>query len=85
MHARVACTEYVEEKGLQILLRCSQPGPGRKTKQVQQEISRNHVQTIFLIHACSVRHLQSKSQSKVVLSANRNRQGKEGRKEGRRG
>ena len=33
---------------LQILLSYSQAGPGRKAKQGQEEISRNHVPTIFL-------------------------------------
>ena len=37
-----------EKKGLQILLSCSQAGPGRKAKQGQEEISRNHVQTFLL-------------------------------------
>ena len=37
-----------EKKGLQILLSYSQAGPGRKAKQVQEEISRNHVHTFFL-------------------------------------
>ena len=32
-------------KGVQILLSNSQAGPGRKVKQEQEEISRNHVQT----------------------------------------
>ena len=31
-------------KGVQILLSNSQSGPGRKVKQEQEEISRNHVQ-----------------------------------------
>ena len=34
-------------KGVQILLSNSQAGPGRKIKQGQEEISRNHVQAIF--------------------------------------
>ena len=33
-----------EPKGLQILLSYSQAGPGRKAKQGQEEITRNHVQ-----------------------------------------
>ena len=37
-----------EKKGLQILLSYSQAGPGRKAKQDQEEISRNHVPTFFL-------------------------------------
>ena len=37
-----------EKKGLQILLSYSQAGPGRKAKQGQEEISRNHVQRLFL-------------------------------------
>ena len=36
------------EKSLQILLSYSQAGPGRKVKQGQEEISRNHVPTFFL-------------------------------------
>ena len=36
------------KKSLQILLSYSQAGPGRKTKQGQEEISRNHVPTFFL-------------------------------------
>ena len=36
------------EKGAQILLSYSQAGPGRKTKQGQEEISRNHVPSFFL-------------------------------------
>ena len=36
-----------EKKGLQILLSYSQAGPGRKAKQGQEEISRNHVQRLF--------------------------------------
>ena len=31
-------------KGVQILLSSTQEGPGRKVKQEQEEISRNHVQ-----------------------------------------
>ena len=37
-----------EKKGLQILLSYSQAGPGRKAKQDQEEISRNHVPRLFL-------------------------------------
>ena len=37
-----------ENKGLQILLGYSQARPGRKVKQGQEEISRNHVPTFFL-------------------------------------
>ena len=37
-----------EKKGVQILLSYSQAGPGRKAKQGQEEISRNHVQRLFL-------------------------------------
>ena len=37
-----------EKKGLQMLLSYSQAGPGRKAKQGQEEISRNHVPTFFL-------------------------------------
>ena len=35
------------KKGLQILLSRTQAGPGRTGKQEQEQISRNHVQTIF--------------------------------------
>ena len=41
-----------EKKGLQILLSYSQAGPGRKAKQGQEEISRNHVPTFFLGSVC---------------------------------
>ena len=34
-------------KGMQILLSNSQAGPGRKVKQEQEEISRNHVQAFI--------------------------------------
>ena len=34
-------------KGLFVLLSRTQAGPGRKVKQEQEEISRNHVQTLF--------------------------------------
>ena len=37
-----------EKKSLQILLSMSQAGPGRKVKQEQEEISRNHVPRLFL-------------------------------------
>ena len=36
-----------EKKSLQILLSRTQAGPGRKVKQEQEEISRNHVQTFI--------------------------------------
>ena len=36
-----------EKKGLQILLSYSRAGPGRKAKKCHEEISRNHVQTVF--------------------------------------
>ena len=42
-----------EKKGLNILLSYSQAGQGRNTKQGQEEISRNHIQTIFLISEIS--------------------------------
>ena len=35
-------------KGVQILLRNSQAGQGRKVKKGQDEISRNYVQSIFI-------------------------------------
>ena len=35
------------QKGLLILLSRTQAGPGRTGKQEQEQISRNHVQTIF--------------------------------------
>ena len=42
------CLYREEKKSLQILLSYSQAGPGRKAKQGQEEISRNHVQRLFL-------------------------------------
>ena len=36
-----------EKKSLQILLSSTQAGPGRKVKQEQEEISRNHVQAFI--------------------------------------
>ena len=36
------------DKGLHILLSNSQAGPGRKVKEEQEEISRNHVPRLFL-------------------------------------
>ena len=51
-----------EKKSLQILLSNIQAGPGRKIKQEQEEISRNHVPSLFavsvksrekdLVHGC---------------------------------
>ena len=38
---------------MQILLSSTQAGPGRKVKQEQEEISRNHVQRLFLISVCN--------------------------------
>ena len=47
----------VRKLGMQILLSNSQAGPGRKVKQEQEEISRNHVQasvcTIRFCHSCA--------------------------------
>ena len=45
-YATVATDEYKggEKKGLQILLSTSQAGTGRKARQGQEEIPRNHVQ-----------------------------------------
>ena len=41
--------EYrAEKKSLQILLSSTQAGPGRKVKQEQEGISRNHVPRLFL-------------------------------------
>ena len=37
-----------EKKCLQILLSVTQSGPGRKVKQEQEEISRNHIPRLFL-------------------------------------
>ena len=37
-----------EKKCLQILLSSTQAGPGRKVKQEEEEISRNHVPRLFL-------------------------------------
>ena len=41
-------TYRAEKKSLQILLSSSQARPGRKVKQKQEEISRNHVPRLFL-------------------------------------
>ena len=43
---KVQTTEE-RKKGLQVLLSCSQAGPGRKAKQDQEEISCNLVHTFF--------------------------------------
>ena len=43
-----------EKKSLQILLSSTQAGPGRKVKQEQEEISRNHVPILFLGSVYSV-------------------------------
>ena len=43
-----------EKKSLQILLSRTQAGPGRKVKQVQEEISRNHVPRFFLSSVCAI-------------------------------
>ena len=37
-----------EKKSLQIVLSSTQAGPGRKVRQEQKEISRNHVPRLFL-------------------------------------
>ena len=37
-----------EKKYLQIVLSSTQAGPGRRVKQQQEEISRNHVPRLFL-------------------------------------
>ena len=42
-----------EKKGLQIWLSYSQAGPGKKAKQGQEEISRNHIQTKEYIELCT--------------------------------
>ena len=39
-------------KGMQILLSNSQAGPGRKSKQEQEEVSRNHVQAFIPGSVC---------------------------------
>ena len=46
---------------MQILLSNSQTGPGRKVKQEQEEISRNHVQAFFpgSVHLLLVTNLQT--------------------------
>ena len=41
-----------EKKYLQILLSSTQAGPGRKVKQEQEEISRNHVPRLLLGSVC---------------------------------
>ena len=43
-----------EKKSLQILLSSTQAGPGRKVKQEQEEISRNHVPRLFLGSVCTM-------------------------------
>ena len=43
-----------EKKSLQILLSSTQSGPGRKVKQEQEEISRNHVPRLFLSSVANV-------------------------------
>ena len=47
---RVECVNFLVQgrKGLQIMLSCSQAGPGRKAKQGQEEISIYHVPAFFL-------------------------------------
>ena len=56
MRTRMRCKHEkyrAEKKSLQILLSRTQAGPGRKVKQEQEEISRNHVQTfIYLSVEC---------------------------------
>ena len=42
-----------EKKSMQILLSSTQAGPGRKVKQQQEEISRNHVPRLFLSSVCA--------------------------------
>ena len=51
-------------KGLQILLSNSLAGPGRKVKQEQEEISRNHVQAFF---PGSVEEGKGRMESSVAL------------------
>ena len=41
-----------QNKGMQILLSTTQPGPGRVVQQEQEYISRNHVQTISSVLNC---------------------------------
>ena len=45
--AEIRLKYRARNKGLQILLSNSQERPGRKVKQKQEEISRNHVQAFF--------------------------------------
>ena len=59
-----------EKKSLQILLSSTQAGPGRNVKQEQEEISRNHIQRLFLssvprnkVYSVSGRHWPSNSDS----------------------
>ena len=47
IHTEIVHTE-LRKKSLQILLGNIQAGPGRKVKQEQEEISRNHVPRLFL-------------------------------------
>ena len=45
----MSCKKYrSEKKSLQILLSSTQAEPGRKVKQEQEDISRNHVPRLFL-------------------------------------
>ena len=44
----VRMTYRAEKKSWQILLSRTQVGPGRKVKEEQEEISRNHVPRLFL-------------------------------------
>ena len=45
---RIVSTYRAEKKSLQIVLSSAQAGPGRKVKQEQEEMSRNHVPILFI-------------------------------------
>ena len=64
--SRLAAGHYRgEKKGLQILLSYSQAWPGRKAKQGQEEVSRKHVPTMFLV---SVVHISTLYESVLLLA-----------------
>ena len=56
-------------KGVQILLSNCQAGPGRKVKQDQEEISRNHVPRLFLGSVHTRHHRTDFSVFKRPISA----------------
>ena len=50
---KILATYRGEKKSLQILLSSTQAGPGRKVKQEQEEIYRNHVQAFIPGSVCT--------------------------------